>query len=113
MDEAERLADRIAVIANGELVATGTPASLGKRGQTTAEIRFTVPRGVEPHQLPVGIAAPGADCGGKVRVQTDDPVSALFSLARWALEHEYELPDLEVRRPTLEDVYLDLTTSID
>jgi ABC-2 type transport system ATP-binding protein len=113
MDEAERLADRIAVIAHGEIVATGTPGSLGKRRQLAAEISFSIPRGVGLPELPVGIGAPGIDGGGKVRVQTDDPVSALLSLTRWALDHDHELPDLELRRPTLEDVYLHLTTRDD
>jgi ABC-2 type transport system ATP-binding protein len=110
MDEAERLADRIAVIAHGEIVATGTPDSLGKRRQLAGEISFSIPRGVEAGQLPVGIGAPRIDGDGKVRVQTDDPVSTLYSLTRWALGHDHELPDLELRRPTLEDVYLQLTT---
>jgi ABC-2 type transport system ATP-binding protein len=110
MDEAERLADRIAVIVRGEIVATGTPGSLGSAPQLAAEITFKVPAGVGLRQLPVGIGAAGIDRGDTVRVPTDDPVSALFSLTRWALEHDYELPDLELRRPTLEDVYLHLTT---
>jgi ABC-2 type transport system ATP-binding protein len=109
MDEAERLADRIAVIARGEIVATGTPGSLGGRTGLAGEISFTIPRGVELRQLPVGIGAPGADARGKVRVRTNDPVSALHSLTRWALEHDHQLPDLELRRPTLEDTYLQLT----
>jgi ABC-2 type transport system ATP-binding protein len=113
MDEAERLADRIAVIAQGEIVAAGTPGSLGSRSQLAAEISFSVPAGVELRQLPVGIGIPGTDGGGKARVQTDAPVSALFSLTSWALEYGHELPDLELRRPTLEDVYLHLTTSGD
>ena len=113
MDEAERLADRIAVMARGEIVATGTPGSLGRRRQLAAEISFSVPRGVQLRELPVGIGAPGADGTGKVRVQTDDPVSALLSLTRWALDHDHDLPDLELRRPTLEDVYLRLTTGAD
>jgi ABC-2 type transport system ATP-binding protein len=113
MDEAERLADRIAVIAQGEIVATGTPRSLRSGPQLAAEISFGVPAGVELSQLPVGIGATGTDSDGKVRLHTDDPVSALFSLTRWALEHDHELPDLELRRPTLEDVYLHLTTSTD
>jgi ABC-2 type transport system ATP-binding protein len=112
MDEAERLADRIAVIARGEIVATGTPGSLGGRTGLAAEISFTIPTGVELRQLPVGIGAPGADGRGKVRVHTDDPVSALHSLTRWALEHDHQLPDLELRRPTLEDAYLHLTESV-
>jgi ABC-2 type transport system ATP-binding protein len=113
MDEAEHLADRIAVMAHGEIVATGTPGSLGTRRQLAGEISFSLPRGVNLRELPVGIGAPDGDRGAKVRVQTDDPVSALFSLTRWALTHDHELPDLEVRRPTLEDVYLDLTASTD
>ena len=111
MDEAERLADRIAVIARGEIVATGAPGSLGGRTGLAGEISFSIPKGVELRQLPVGIGAPGADESGRVRVHTEDPVSALFSLTRWALEHDHQLPDLELRRPTLEDIYLRLTGS--
>jgi ABC-2 type transport system ATP-binding protein len=113
MDEAERLADRIAVIANGKIVATGTPGSLGERRQLETEISFRIPPGVELRQLPVAIGAPASDDAGKVRVQTGDPVSTLYSLTVWALEHDHELPDLELRRPTLEDVYLRLTTGTD
>jgi ABC-2 type transport system ATP-binding protein len=111
MDEAERLADRIAVIAHGEIVAAGTPGSLGSRDQLEAEITFSVPAGVELRELPVGVGATETDDGAKVSVQTDDPVSTLFSLTGWALEHDHELPDLELRRPSLEDVYLHLTSA--
>ena len=113
MDEAERLADRIAVIVQGEIVATGTPGSLGGRAALTGQISFSIPQGVDLRQLPVGIGAPDADENGRVRVHTDDPVSALFSLTRWALEHDHQLPDLELRRPTLEDIYLHLTDNGD
>ncbi len=112
MDEAERLADRIAVMAHGEIVATGTPGSLGSRRQLASAISFTLPGGVSLRELPVGIGAADCDHGGKVRVQTDDPVSALFSLSLWALRHDHALPDLELRRPTLEDVYLHLTATV-
>jgi ABC-2 type transport system ATP-binding protein len=113
MDEAERLADRIAVMAHGEIVATGTPGSLGNRRQLAGEISFSLPPGVNLRELPVGIGAPDSDGGGTVRVQTGDPVSALFSLTQWALMRDHELADLELRRPTLEDVYLDLTAGTD
>jgi ABC-2 type transport system ATP-binding protein len=113
MEEAERLADRIAVIADGEIVAEGTPGSLGRRSLMAAEITFTVPVGVELSQLPVGVGATSIDQGGRVSVGCEDPVSAMFSLTRWALKHEHPLPDLELRRPTLEDVYLQLTTPAD
>lgn len=113
MEEAERLADRIAVIAAGQIVAEGTPDSLGSRHLTGAEISFTVPAGARPEQLPVGLGATGIDAGGKARVRCEDPVSAMFSLTRWALENDHELPDLELRRPTLEEVYLHLTSTTD
>jgi ABC-2 type transport system ATP-binding protein len=113
MEEAERLADRIAVIANGEIVAVGSPGSLGTGREPAAEISFTIPRGVELRHLPVGIGATSVDPRGKVRVRTEDPVSTLFSLTRWALDHDHALPDLDLHRPTLEDIYLQLTTSSD
>ena len=109
MDEAEYLADRVAVIAAGQIVAQGTPQTLGGRDRLTAEISFTVPDGVQLAQLPVGIGAPRMKKHGKVRVSIEDSVSALYSLTRWALENDHQLPDLELRRATLEDVYLTLT----
>ncbi len=110
MEEAERLADRIAVIADGEIVAEGTPGSLGQRSLMAAEIAFTLPFGVELSQLPVGLGAPSVDQRGRVSVGSEDPLPAMLALTQWAFRHEYPLPDLELRRPTLEDVYLQLTT---
>jgi ABC-2 type transport system ATP-binding protein len=113
MEEAERLADRIAVIAKGQILAEGVPGSLGPRSLMTAEIGFTVPSDVGLEQLPVGLGVTGIDDNGKVRVRSDDPVSAMFSLTQWALKYDHQLPDLELRRPTLEDVYLHLTSASD
>jgi ABC-2 type transport system ATP-binding protein len=109
MEEAEYLADRVAVIAAGQIVAQGTPPTLGGRDHMTAMISFTVPDGVQLTQLPIGIGATSIASDRKVRVSTADPVSALFSLTRWSLESDHQLPDLELRHATLEDVYLTLT----
>jgi ABC-2 type transport system ATP-binding protein len=111
MDEAERLADRLAVIMSGEIVAAGSPGSLGNAGQRSAEITFTLPRGIDVRQLPGRIAENAVARRGKVTVRTDDPVSTLFALTGWALEHDHGLRDLDLHRPTLEDIYLQLTTS--
>ena len=111
MEEAERLADRIAVIAAGEIVAVGTPGSLGRRSLMAAQLSFTIPAGVQPSELPVALGAPGIDRSGRISVRCEDAVSAMFCLTRWALDHEFALPDLELRRPTLEDVYLQLTAA--
>jgi ABC-2 type transport system ATP-binding protein len=113
MEEAERLADRIAVIAHGRIVATGTPGSLGHRSRSSAELSFTIPDGVRLQDLPLGVGAADVAADRKVRVRSEDPLSAMFSLTRWARERNFDLPDLELRRATLEDAYLDLTTDPD
>jgi ABC-2 type transport system ATP-binding protein len=109
MEEAERLADRIAVISHGEILASGTPQTLGARELMDATISFTLPEGVAFADLPAPLeaSAPGED--RIVRLRAAAPVSSLFVLTRWAVEHDLDLPDLEVRRPNLEDVYLQLT----
>jgi ABC-2 type transport system ATP-binding protein len=110
MDEAEHLADRIAVIAAGQIVAEGTPKTIGGRDAMTAAIRFTLPHGVVPRCLPAGLAPlaePGPD--GMTVVRSESPLVHVQMLADWALGHGFDLPDLDVRRPTLEDVYLALT----
>ena len=110
MDEAENLADRIAVIAGGRIVAEGTPGSLGGRDRMAATIRFRLPSGTGPGDLPDALrslAEPGSD--GRVTLRTQTPLVALRDLADWGLARGLDLPDIEVRRPTLEDVYLSLT----
>jgi ABC-2 type transport system ATP-binding protein len=110
MEEAERLADRIAVLAAGRIVAEGTAATLGGRDTEAAIISFTLPPGALPADLPTSVAA--AVTGGpgeKVAARTASPLPLLAALAAWAQARNIDLPDLEVHRPTLEDVYLQLT----
>jgi ABC-2 type transport system ATP-binding protein len=111
MDEAQALADRVAVMAGGRLVAIGPPAQLAGRDALPSEIRFALPPGVEPAQLP---ELPGAEVSGEpaaVLVSTSDSVAALHRLTGWALERDLPLAGLAVAQPTLEDVYLSLTTT--
>jgi ABC-2 type transport system ATP-binding protein len=90
MDEAQRLADRVAIIAGGEIVAGGVPEELGDRDSQPSVITY---RGPE----------------GEVSLATTTPVETLNELTGRALAEGFELEGLEVRRPSLEDVYLDLT----
>jgi ABC-2 type transport system ATP-binding protein len=106
MDEAENLADRIAVIAGGLIVAEGTPGTLGGREQMASRIAFTLPEGID---LPEELRVTASRADGRVVLETDRPLAILKTLAEWALERGLELPDLDVRRPSLEDVYLELT----
>jgi ABC-2 type transport system ATP-binding protein len=111
MDEAEYLADRIAVLAEGRIVAEGTPRTLGGRDRMTATIRFTLPDGLSLADLPTSLrplAEPGPD--GTTRLRSECPLVHVQMLANWALGRGSDLPDLDIRRPTLEDVYLELTT---
>ena len=113
MDEAEHLADRVAVIAGGRIVAEGTPATLGGREQAEAEIRFTLPPGTTASDLPEpvrGTVADGEDGrDGRVLLRAGSVVPVLGPLIRWAEGHGADLADLDVRRPSLEDIYLSLT----
>jgi len=88
LDEAEQLSDRVAVLREGRIVATGTPAELTRTPAT--EIRYR-------------------ENGKDVVLRTEEPTRVLAELTTRAIEHGEELDGLEVRRPTLEEVYLELT----
>jgi ABC-2 type transport system ATP-binding protein len=105
MDEAENLADRIAIIAGGRIVAEGTPQTLGGRERMAARISFTLPPGVAEAELPL----PASAHDGRVEIQSELPLADVRTLADWALGRGLDVGDLEVRRPSLEDVYLQLT----
>ena len=105
MDEAEALADRVAVIAAGVIVAEGTPQTLGGREDAPAEIRFRRPPGMDPAAL-LGAAARAED--GWVSFRTPEPTRALWALEEWCHPRGTDLPGLEVRRPSLEDIYMEL-----
>jgi len=111
MDEAEYLADRIAVLSGGRIVAEGTPRTLGGRDHMNTSISFTLPDGLVPRDLPGGLS-PLAEPGpaGLTVVHTESPLVHLQMLGTWALGRGFDLPDLDVHRPTLEDVYLSLTS---
>ena len=110
MDEAQHLADRVAVMAAGRIVASGPPQELGGREELPTEIRFALPEGVEPADLPSLPA--GAEVAGDregVLVRTSEGMQATHALTGWALERGLELRGFSVAQPTLEDVYLSLT----
>lgn len=109
MDEAQFLADRVAVLAAGRIVAEGSPDEIGGRADARSTIRFAAPLGFDPADLPAEAGAARVGSDGRVELGTDDPVRALHALTGWALRGGVELAGLEVRRPSLEDVYLELT----
>jgi ABC-2 type transport system ATP-binding protein len=110
MDEAQALADRVAIIAGGRIVAEGAPGELGGRADAATEITFALPDGIATELPPRAAAAvDGRGANGTVRLRSTAPVELLNELTGWALERGVDLGRLEVRRPSLEDVYLELT----
>ncbi len=110
MEEAQELAGRAAIIARGRIVAEGAPADLGERESAPARISFRLPPGASVSELP-GAAASARAENGSVDFSSPEPVRALHELTEWALARGVDLDGLEVRRPSLEDVYLELTES--
>jgi ABC-2 type transport system ATP-binding protein len=109
MDEAQALADRVAVIASGRIVAAGAPGDIGDRESHPATISFRMPAGVALGDLPLAGADSVAEHEGLVTLRSGDPMPLLNRLTGFALERGVDLDGLEVRRPTLEDIYLELT----
>jgi ABC-2 type transport system ATP-binding protein len=109
MEEAERLADRVGFLRGGVLVSQGFPDGLALR-QATPAITFTLPAGVTAEDLPdAARRAMTSSDGGRVTLTAASPLRLLGVLAGWADRSGHDVPDLEVRRPTLEDAYLQLT----
>jgi ABC-2 type transport system ATP-binding protein len=105
MDEAQALADRVVLLSSGVVVAAGEPATLGGRDAERARISFRRPAGYTAADLPV----PSQAVDGMVVVETGAPTQALHQLTDWAIRHGQVLAGLTVERPSLEDVYLELT----
>jgi ABC-2 type transport system ATP-binding protein len=105
MDEAQHLANRIAVIAAGAIVAEGTPQTLGGREDAEAIVRFKLPPGISVGDLP---GSPTSAQNGFVSISHPSPTRILHDLTGWAIGADVELEGLSVERPTLEDIYLQL-----
>ena len=106
MDEAQHLADRIAIIDHGKIVAEGTPETLGGRADGKSVIQFGLPPGVRVEDLPVTAIIVDGDL---VEISAESATRALHDLTTWAIGKGLELERLQVTRPSLEDVYLELT----
>jgi ABC-2 type transport system ATP-binding protein len=107
MDEAQVLADRVAIIAGGRIIAEGPPATLAGRTDHGSIVRFRLPAGAPA--LPASLRPAAQVTASEVQLRAEDPTKVLHDLTGWALDKKVRLEALEVRRPSLEDVYLELT----
>ena len=110
MDEAQALADRVAIISEGRIVAEGPPSTLTGGTQRATFVRFRL--APKAPALPRGLKAIATTTAAGVEIRTDDPVKTLNELTGWAITKGVTLENLEVAHPTLEDVYLELTREV-
>jgi ABC-2 type transport system ATP-binding protein len=106
MEEAQVLADRVAVMAGGLIVAEGTPESLGGRETAATVISFNLD-GQSFEEFPIPDAVVSEN--GRITVRSSTPTQTVHDITGWAVGRGIELVDLSISRPSLEDVYLELT----
>jgi ABC-2 type transport system ATP-binding protein len=109
MDEAQHLADRLTILRDGLVVAHGTAAELTQQSGGGTAIRFVMPTGVATDQLQQASGITPEVSGNRVTLRTEQPQHVLYKLTSWAEDAHVELDGIEVTRPTLDDVFLELT----
>jgi ABC-2 type transport system ATP-binding protein len=106
LDEAQQLADHIAVMGRGRIIAEGPPDALADAAPVTT-ITFELPEGVTIADLPAMSGAPKV-AGSAISVETSNPTRDVHALTGWAIGRGSDLNGLTVSRPNLEDVYLEI-----
>ena len=112
IEEAERLCDRVAIIDQGRIIEMGTPRDIQARtlGHSTSEIECEQP--IASAELPPAVAALKYKLSGdgrKLSVQSAEPARAIVELVKWIDQRGLQLADIHLKRPTLEDVFIELT----
>jgi ABC-2 type transport system ATP-binding protein len=112
IEEAERLCDRVAIIDDGLIIASGSPRELQARSanQSAIEIALTQPwRGGELPSWLHAIRSALSDDGRQIKVTSEHPARTLVEMVKWIDAQGIELDDVRLTRPTLEDVFIELT----
>jgi ABC-2 type transport system ATP-binding protein len=109
MEEAQRLADRVVVVREGSVIADGTPDTLGADRAPLALVSFRLPAAMDAAELPLPFGRELEERDGRVSFTTPAPTRDLAPLTAWAAARDIELDGLSITRPSLEDVYLELT----
>ncbi|WP_314175736.1 ABC transporter ATP-binding protein [Streptomyces winkii] len=105
LEEAEELADRLAIMRAGRIVTAGTPEQVV--AERPSSIRFTLPDGLSPGHLPPALP-PATVREGRVEIRTPQLQAVLTDLLLWARQTGVELPGLHARTATLEEVFLEI-----
>jgi ABC-2 type transport system ATP-binding protein len=112
IEEAERLCDRVAIIDAGEIIAIGSPRELQEKSASQSAIEMTMTTPWRHGELPqwpqaTGIALSGDGC--RINVTSSHPAKTLVEMVKWVDAQGIELADVHLKRPTLEDVFIELT----
>jgi ABC-2 type transport system ATP-binding protein len=111
IEEAERLCDRVAIVDEGKIVAMGTPRELQARtlGQSLVEIRTEQPMPIEVPRFQESEKHVLSDDRRSLSVYSARPARTLPDLIKWIDQNGLDLDDIHLKRPTLEDVFIELT----
>jgi ABC-2 type transport system ATP-binding protein len=108
IEEAERLCHRVAIVDEGRIIAIGTPRELQQRvlGHARVELSTLQPM---PPESPSGFTATFSDDRRRLSLSAPNPARAVVDLVKWLESAACEIDDLHIKRPTLEDVFIELT----
>jgi ABC-2 type transport system ATP-binding protein len=111
IEEAERLCDRVAIIDAGKIIAMGTPRELQEKSanQSAIELRWTQPLKETLPQWAESIRSVVSEDRHRITVYSKRPARTLVEMVKWVDSNGFELDDVHLSRPTLEDVFIELT----
>jgi ABC-2 type transport system ATP-binding protein len=112
IEEAERLCDRVAIIDNGKIIEQGTPREIQQRVLGLTLVEVTTNEAMPIEQLPDALQNEkhaARDEGRTLAMQTNSPAATIVELVKWIDQRNLKLLDIHLKRPTLEDVFIELT----
>jgi len=112
IEEAERLCDRVAIIDAGLIIAMGTPRELQERSANQSAIEIALSNPLKKTELPAwpeSIRSIVSEDRHRITVYSKQPARTLVEMVKWIDGQGLELDDVHLSRPTLEDVFIELT----
>jgi ABC-2 type transport system ATP-binding protein len=112
IEEAERLCDRVAIIDQGRIMESGTPREIQERTLVHSTVEVEMSGTIESGDLPDWLASHRhaiSDSRKSISFQSPNPARTISELLRWMDTRQLELVDIQLKRPTLEDVFIELT----
>ena len=111
IEEAERLCDRVAIIDSGQIIASGSPRELQAKSANQAAIEIELGQAWQGElpAWPNAIRSTLGEEGRHLKVTSDKPARTLVEIVKWIDAQRLELEDVHLKRPTLEDVFIELT----